>query len=175
VVTCPRCQGEGKIINDPCGHCHGSGHENFERSISVTIPAGVDEDTRVQLTGQGDAGERGGMAGNLFVELKIKPHEFFQRQGSDVIYNLSVNMAQAALGTEVEVPTLYGDTSLKIPAGSQNGTIFNLKGKGIPHFRRSGKGDELVKLTVLTPDKLSREQKRLLEELAATFEGKKKK
>ena len=175
VVACPRCRGEGKVINDPCAHCHGSGHERFERQISVTIPAGVDEGTRVQLTGQGDMGERGGMAGNLFVELKIQPHEFFQRRDSDIIYNLAVNITQAALGAELSVPTLCGDTPLKIPAGSQNGTVFTLKGKGIPHFRRSGKGDELVKLTVATPEKLTKEQKKLLEELAATFEPKKNK
>jgi molecular chaperone DnaJ len=173
VVACPRCNGEGKVVNDPCSHCRGTSHESFERTISVTIPAGVDEGTRVQLTGQGDAGERGGMAGNLFVELKIKPHEFFRRENSDIIYDLPVNIAQASLGTELNVPTLYGDTTLRIPAGSQNGTVFTLKGKGVPHFRRAGKGDELVRLTVTTPEKLTKEQKKLLEELAATFEPKK--
>ena len=175
VVACPRCHGEGKVVSDPCPHCRGTGRESFERQISVAIPAGVDEGTRVQLTGQGDVGERGGMAGNLFVELKIKPHEFFQREESNIIYNLAVNVAQAALGAEINVPTLYGDTPLKIPAGSQNGAVFTLKGKGVPHFRRAGKGDELVRLTVQTPDKLTKEQKKLLEELAATFEPKKTK
>ncbi len=175
VVQCPNCRGEGKLITNACTRCRGTGHESFERSIAVTSPPGVDEGTRVQLTGQGDMGEKGGMAGNLFVELKIKPHEFFQRQNSDVIYNLSVNIAQAALGTELNVPTLYGDSALKIPAGSQNGAVFTLKGKGIPHFRRTGKGDELVRLTVNTPEKLTKEQKRLLEELGATFENKKDK
>jgi len=172
VVTCPRCRGEGKVISTPCPRCRGTGRESFERQIAVTIPAGVDEGTRVQLTGQGDAGERGGAAGNLLVDLKIKPHEIFQREDSNIIYNLTINITQAALGTEVSVPTLYVDTSLKIPAGSQNGTVFTLKGKGVPYFRRSGKGDEIVRLTVLTPEKLTREQKKLLEELAATFETK---
>jgi molecular chaperone DnaJ len=175
VIACPRCRGEGKVINDPCLRCHGTSRESFERTIAVTIPAGVDEGTRIQLTGQGDVGERGGMAGNLFVELKIRPHEFFKRENSDIIYDLSVNISQAALGAEINIPTLYGDALLKIPPGSQNGTIFTLKGKGVPHFRRAGKGDELVRLTVATPEKLTREQKRLLEDLAATFESKKSK
>jgi len=172
VITCPRCRGEGKVIGTPCSRCRGTGREGFERQIAVTIPAGVDEGTRIQLTGQGDAGERGGAAGNLFVDLKIKPHEVFRREDSTIIYNLSVNITQAALGAELSIPTLYGDTSLKIPAGSQNGAIFTLKGKGVPYFRRPGKGDEIVRLTVLTPEKLTREQKRILEELAATFGAK---
>ena len=173
VVPCTRCRGEGKVVETPCPNCRGAGRESFERQISVTIPAGVDEGTRVQLTGQGDVGERGGSAGNLLVDLKIKPHEFFQREDSNILYTLTVNIAQAALGTEVTIPTLYGDASLKIPAGSQNGAIFVLKGKGVPYFRRSGKGDEIVRLTVLTPEKLTKEQKKLLEELAATFNTKK--
>jgi len=172
VVACPRCRGEGKVVDTPCPHCRGTGREGFERLIAVTIPAGVDEGTRVQLTGQGDAGERGGGAGNLFVDLRIKPHEIFQRDDSTIIYNLAVNITQAALGAEVSIPTLYGDTPLKIPAGSQNGAVFTLKGKGVPYFRRPGKGDEIVRLTVLTPEKLTKEQKRLLEELATTFEPK---
>jgi molecular chaperone DnaJ len=169
VVTCPRCRGEGKVVSTPCPHCRGTGRESFERQISVTIPAGVDAGTRVQLTGQGDVGERGGAAGNLFVDLKIKPHEIFRREDSNIIYNLSVNITQASLGAEIDIPTLYGDVSLKIPAGSQNGAVFTLKGKGVPYFRRPGKGDEIVRLTVLTPEKLTKEQKRLMEELAATF------
>lgn len=169
VVACPRCHGEGKIISTPCPPCRGTGRESFERQITVTIPAGVDENTRIQLTGQGDAGDRDSTAGNLFVDLKIKPHEIFQRKDNNIIYNLAVNITQAALGVDVDIPTLYGDIPLKIPAGSQNGTIFTLKGKGVPYFRRSGKGDELVHLTVLTPEKLTKEQKRLLEDLAATF------
>jgi molecular chaperone DnaJ len=174
VVPCTRCRSEGKIISEPCPRCRGTGHESFERQISVSIPAGVDEGTRVQLTGQGDAGERGAAAGNLFVELKISPHQFFRREDSDIIFDLSVNIAQASLGIDIEVPTLYGDAHLKVPAGSQSGTVFTLKGKGVPHFRRPGKGDELVRLNVVTPEKLTKEQKKLLEELAETFEAKKK-
>jgi molecular chaperone DnaJ len=175
VVACPRCHGEGKIVNDPCTHCRGSGRETFERQISVTIPAGVDDGTRIQLSSQGDAGDRGGMAGNVIVSLRVESHEFFQRDGSDIVFDLDVNFAQAALGAELSVPTLYGDTLLKIPPASQTGSVFVLKGKGIPHFRRSGKGDQLVRLNVVTPEKLSKEQKRLFEELALSFEVKKSK
>ncbi len=174
VVPCPRCGGSGKLVTDPCTHCHGSGHEHFQRDIKLTVPAGVDNGTRMQMSGQGNAGERGGMAGNLIVNLAVAPHQFFTREESNIIYNLQVNFAQAALGADVTVPTLYGDAPLKIPAGSQSGAVFALRGKGIPHFRRSGKGDELVKLVVVTPDKLTKEQKKLFEELAASFEDKKK-
>jgi molecular chaperone DnaJ len=174
VVACPRCAGSGKIVTEPCPHCHGSGHERFERDIKLTVPAGVDNGTRMQMAGQGNAGERGGMAGNLLIGLQVAPHAFFTREESNIIYSLRVNFAQAALGTDVSIPTLYGDADLKIPAGSQSGAVFALRGKGIPHFRRSGKGDELVKLTVVTPDKLTKEQKKLFEELAASFDDKKK-
>lgn len=172
VVVCPRCHGEGKIIADPCNHCHGSGRETFERIISVSIPAGVDDGTRIQLTGQGDAGDRGGPAGDVYVSLHVAEHEYFQREGSDIIYNLDINFAQAALGTELNVPTLYGDTLLKIPASSQTGSVLTLKGKGIPRFRGFGKGDQLVHLNVVTPTKLNKDQKRLFEELARSFENK---
>jgi molecular chaperone DnaJ len=175
VVPCPRCAGSGKIITEPCTHCHGSGHERFERDIKLTVPAGVDNGTRMQMAGQGNAGERGGMAGNLIIGIQVKPHQFFAREDSNIIYNLRINFAQAALGADISIPTLYGDTPLKVPAGSQSGEMFTLKGKGIPHFRRSGKGDELVKLVVTTPEKLTKEQKKLFEELAASFEDKKKK
>jgi len=174
VITCPRCAGSGKVVNDPCARCRGSGHERFERDIKITIPSGVDNGTRLQMAGHGHAGERGGMPGNLIIGIKVAPHELFTREDATVIYNLKVNFAQAALGAEVSVPTLYGDTSLKIPAGSQSGATFTLKGKGIPHFRRSGRGDEIVRLVVVTPDKLTKEQKKLFEELANSFgEGRK--
>ena len=175
IAACARCGGSGKIVTEACTHCHGSGHERFERNINLTIPAGVDDGTHLQMSGQGNAGERGGMAGNLMVGIQVKPHEFFRREDSNIAYDLKINFAQAALGAELSVPTLYGDTPLKVPAGSQAGEVFTLKGKGIPHFRRSGKGDQLVRLNVMTPDKLTKEQKRLFEELAESFEGKKKK
>lgn len=175
VVVCPRCSGTGKITTEPCPHCHGSGHERFERDIKLTIPAGVDSSTRLQMSGQGNAGERGGMPGNLIIAMQVNPHEFFTREDSNIIYDLKINFAQAALGTELPIPTLYGDATLKIPAGAQAGGVFTLRGKGIQHFRRSGKGDELVRLHIVTPDKLTKEQRRIFEELAESFEGKKKK
>jgi molecular chaperone DnaJ len=174
VTACPRCRGEGKIVTDPCPGCRGTGHESFDRQISVTIPAGVDQGTRIQLSGQGNVGERGGPAGNVIVGLHVATHEFFQRQGADIIFELKVNFAQAALGTDLSVPTLYGDQPLKVPAGSQSGVVFALKGKGVPNFHHAGKGDQLVRLTLATPEKLTKEQKRLFEDLAATFEPKKK-
>jgi molecular chaperone DnaJ len=175
VVACPRCRGEGKIVNDHCSHCRGSGRETFERQISVAIPPGVDDGTRIQLSGQGDAGDRGGIAGNVIVSLRVQSHELFQRNGSDIIFDLDINFAQAALGAEVNVPTLYGDALFKIPPASQTGSVFTLKGKGVPHFRRSGKGDQLVRLNVVTPEKLTKEQKHLFEQLAHSFEDKKNK
>jgi molecular chaperone DnaJ len=175
VVTCPVCGGTGKIITESCTHCHGSGHERFKRDIKLNVPAGVNDGMRLQLSGQGNAGERGGGPGNIIVGIRVQPHEFFQRDEDDIIYDLKINFAQAALGAEINIPTLYGDTPLKVPAGSQAGEVFTLKGKGIPRFRRSGKGDQLVRLTVVTPDKLTKEQKKLFEELAESFEEKKKK
>ena len=174
VVACPRCSGSGQVIIDACSNCRGSGHERFERNLKITIPAGVDSGIRMQMSGQGHAGGRGGPPGNLLVNIRVKPHKFFQREDSNIIYNLRVNFAQAALGADLAVPTLYGDAQVKVLAGSQSGDVFTLKGKGIPHFRRSGKGDQLVHLTIVTPDKLTKEQKRLFEELAASFEKKKK-
>ncbi|MCL1885290.1 MAG: molecular chaperone DnaJ [Dehalococcoidia bacterium] len=174
VSACPRCSGSGQVITDACTNCRGSGHERFERKISITIPAGVDSGVRMQMSGQGHAGERGGTPGNLLANIRVKPHKFFLREDSNIIYNLKVNFAQAALGDDVLVPTLYGDATVKVLAGSQGGDVFTLRGKGIPHFRRSGKGDQLVRLTVVTPGKLTKEQKHLFEELAASFDTKKK-
>ncbi|MCL2706737.1 MAG: molecular chaperone DnaJ [Dehalococcoidia bacterium] len=174
VISCPRCSGSGQIITDACPNCRGSGHERFARNINLSVPAGVDNGIRMQMSGQGHAGERGGMPGNLMVSIRVKPHEFFKREDSNIIYNLKVNFAQAALGVDLTVPTIYGDAQIKILAGSQGGEVFTLKGKGIPHFRRSGKGDQLVCLTVVTPSKLTKEQRSLFEELAVSFEAKKK-
>jgi molecular chaperone DnaJ len=179
VTLCPQCRGEGKIINDPCSHCRGTGREKFKRQIDVKIPAGVDNGLGVRLRGEGDAGERGGRPGDLFVTLEVKPHQFFKREGTNVIYDLEANFAQAALGYEVMVPTLYGEEKLKVPAGSQSGEVFRLKNKGVANLNRGGHGDQLVNFKVVTPEKLSSKQKRILEELAETlggdFKGKKKK
>ncbi len=175
ITTCPRCHGEGRIITDACPQCRGTGKEKCQRSIMVKIPGGVDNGSRIRLSGEGDAGTRGGSLGNLYLTLSVKEHEFFIRDYDDIIYELPINFTQAALGAEVEVPTLHGNVELKVPAGSQTGRIFQLKNKGIPHLRGRGQGDQLVKLRVVTPESLTKKQKQLFEELAKDFGPAKKK
>ena len=165
-ATCSQCHGEGRIITEPCPQCRGTGREKQQRSISVKIPAGVDDGTQMRLSGEGEAGTRGGHSGNLYVTLSVQPHQFFSRDGDNILYELPINFAQAALGTEVEVPTLDGKTKLKIPSGSQTGKVFQLKNRGIPHLHRSGYGDQLVTLFVVTPEKLTERQRQLLKEMA---------
>ncbi len=170
ISTCSRCGGTGTIITDPCPHCKGLGKERVERTLSVKIPAGVDEGAQIVVRGEGDSGSRGGPAGNLFVTLTVKPHEFFVRRGDDIVYELPVNFVQAALGDEVEVPTLAGKTKVKVPAGSQTGKLFRLKNQGVTHVQRGGRGDELVILVVLTPDSLDDKQRKLMKELGETLQ-----
>ncbi len=174
VTTCSRCRGEGRIITEPCPQCKGTGRENRQRNISVKIPAGVDDSTQIRLNGEGDAGTRGGPAGNLYIILSVLKHEFFTRDGDNILCELPINFAQAALGTEVEMPTLDGNAKLKIPAGSQAGTVFRLKGRGISHLHRRGGGDQLVTLLVVTPDSLTKKQRQLFEELANNLSPAKK-
>jgi molecular chaperone DnaJ len=164
-VPCPQCQGEGQIITEPCPQCRGSGREKKKRNIVVNIPAGVDNGAQIRLSGEGEAGRRGGPAGDIYISLSVKEHELFTRHNYDLLYELPINFVQAALGTEVEVPTLNGKAKLKIPAGSQTGQIFKLKGQGVPHLRGGGRGDQLVSLFVATPDSLDKKQRQLLEEL----------
>ncbi len=175
ITSCPQCHGDGQIITEPCPHCRGSGREKKKRTVSVKIPAGVDNDNQMRLRGEGDAGTRGGPSGDLLVVISVKQHEYFDREGDNVLYELPVNFAQAALGAEVEVPTLEGDTSLKVPTGCQPGTVIRLKGRGIPHLNGRGRGDQLVTVDVVTPGSLNKEQRRLFEELADSLAGKKKK
>ena len=169
ITTCPNCHGEGRIITEPCPQCHGTGKEKRQRSISVKIPAGVDDDSQIRLSGEGEGGTRGGSPGNLYITLSVRPHQFFIRDNDNILYELPINFAQAALGAEVEIPTLDGKTKLKVPAGSQTGEVFRLKGQGIPHLRRSGRGDQLIILSVVTPEKLTKRQRQLLEELAGSL------
>ncbi len=166
ITTCPQCHGEGRIITEPCPQCRGTGKEKRQRSILVKIPSGVEDGSRIRLSGEGDVGIRGGSPGNLYLSLSVKEHEFFTRDGDNILYELPINFAQAALGDEVEVPTLEGNTKLKIPAGSQTGKVLRLKNKGIPHLHGSGRGDQLVRLLVVTPESLNKEQHQLFEELA---------
>ena len=167
--VCPDCQGEGKVITDPCPKCRGTGKEKAKRDISVDIPAGVDNGSQIRLNGEGNAGTKGGPSGSIYITLRVEEHEIFSRFEDDIIYDLPVNFAQAALGTEVEVPTLNGSTKLKIPSGSQTGQVFKLKGQGIPHLHRWGRGDQLVRLFVATPESLSKEQRRMLEDLESSL------
>jgi molecular chaperone DnaJ len=169
ITTCPQCHGEGSVITEPCPRCRGSGRERQRRSLTIRIPAGVDDGTQLRVRGEGEAGTRGGSSGDLFVTVLVQPHEHFSREGNDILYELPINFAQAALGTETNVPTLEGDTRLKIPAGCQSGTVLRLKNKGIPHLNGRGRGDELVTVSVVTPDSLTKEQRRLFEELARSL------
>jgi molecular chaperone DnaJ len=168
-AACGRCRGEGTLITDPCPDCKGSGLQKHRRRIAVGIPAGIDDGNTIRMTGEGDAGYRGGPAGNLYVEIFVARHKFFTREGNNVVYELPVNFAQAALGTEVDVPTLYGENKLKIPAGSQTGKVFRMKDKGIPRLHGLGRGDQLVILRVVTPESLNKEQRKLFEELAKSL------
>ncbi|MFC1944825.1 molecular chaperone DnaJ [Chloroflexota bacterium] len=169
VVACDRCRGEGTIIENPCTSCNGRGRERRVGKVSVDIPAGIDQGTQLRMSGEGDAGGRGGGRGNLYITLRVGQHEFFRREGDNILYDLPLNFAQAALGDEVEVPTLDGNVSLKVPTGTQTGKIFRLKDKGVPHFRRAGRGDQLVRARVVTPQSLDEQQKKLLMELAETM------
>jgi molecular chaperone DnaJ len=171
--VCGQCHGEGKIVTDRCPDCRGSGFQKRKRSILVKVPAGIDDGNGIRLTGEGDAGFRGASPGNLYVVVSVKRHRFFTREGDNVVYELPVNFAQAALGAEVAVPTLYGESKLKIPAGSQTDRVFKLKDKGVPHLRGMGRGDQLVVLRVVTPESLNKEQRRLFEELSRSLGGEK--
>ncbi len=167
VTTCTVCRGEGKIIETPCDKCHGTGKVREVKKISVKIPAGIDNGSRIRVKGMGGVGERGGPSGDLYVVIYVKPDELFERHGSDVFYKSSITFPQAALGAEIKIPTLDGKAKLKIPAGTKSGTIFRFKGKGIKRLRGYGRGDMHVKVYIETPKKLSREQKELLKKFEA--------
>ncbi len=168
-ATCPRCHGEGNIVTQPCPQCRGTGKEKKHRRIIVNLPAGVEDGSQIRLSGEGEAGTRGGFAGNLYITLSVLEHKLFKREGDDIVYKLPLNFAQAALGDKVEVPTVDGKTSLKIPPGTQTGQVFRLKGKGVPHLHSSGSGDQLVEVQVVTPQNLTEEQSKLFRELAKSL------
>ena len=169
VVTCPRCHGEGEVVVTACGECRGNKRVRVIKTLQVTIPAGVDSGLRLRLDGEGEAGLWGGLPGNLYVHLSVRKHRYFKRQDSNILLELPVNVAQAALGDEVEVPTLEGTTTLSIPAGTQTGETFRLKKKGIPHLRGDGRGDQLITVYVVTPTNLTEEQQELLKRLSKTL------
>ncbi len=166
ITACPRCSGSGTVITDPCSRCRGKGQVKVSKKLAVDIPAGVDDGYTMVLDGEGDVGLYGGRAGDLYVSLTVKPSKLFRREGSDIIYELPLNFAQAALGTEVEVPSLDGGIKLDIPSGTQSGKAFHLKGKGIPRVSGRGRGEEIVIVRVVTPEHLDQKQRRLFQELA---------
>ena len=163
--TCPRCHGNGKIISDPCGKCHGQGRVQKHKTLAVKIPAGVDSGDRIRLSGEGEAGEHGGPAGDLYVQISVRPHAIFERDGTDLFCEVPINLVTAALGGEMEVPTLDGRVKLKIPAETQSGKQFRLRGKGVRSVRGGQVGDLMCRVQVETPVNLTKRQKELLEEL----------
>ena len=163
--ACPACKGVGTVISDPCPECHGRGRIRKTKTLSVKVPAGVDDGDRIRLSGEGEAGRNGGPAGDLYVEIRTNPHKIFTRDGPDLACEVPVSIAIATLGGEVELPTLNGNVSLKVPAGTQSGKIFRLRGKGVITVRDPRQGDMFAKVAVETPVNLTAEQKELLEKL----------
>lgn len=162
--TCPRCHGKGKMITDPCGTCHGQGRTQQHKTLSVKIPAGVDSGDRIRLSGEGEAGEHGGPPGDLFVQMNVRPHPIFERDGNDLFCEVPISMTIAALGGELEVPTLNGRVKLKIPAETQSSKLFRLRGKGVKSVRGGQQGDLLCRVLVETPVNLTKKQKAMLEQ-----------
>jgi molecular chaperone DnaJ len=174
IGTCPRCQGRGEIITSPCRECRGQGRIVKTRRLSVKVPAGVDNGTQIRLSGEGESGTLGGPPGNLYVVIRVKPHVYFRRNDETIHLELAINISQAALGDEVEVPTLDGKEMMTIPAGTQTGDTLRLRAKGVPRLRRDGsnvgRGDQIITLQVRTPTNLSKEQRNLLLELGKTLD-----
>lgn len=169
--TCPRCHGSGKMITDPCGSCHGQGRVEESKTLSVKVPAGVDTGDRIRLTGEGEAGSHGGPAGDLYVVVNVREHPIFQRDGKHLYCEVPISFADAALGGELEVPTLDGRVKLKIPEGTQTGKLFRLRGKGVAPVRGGGAGDLMCRVAVETPVNLDKRQRELLEEFRRSLEG----
>jgi molecular chaperone DnaJ len=167
--TCPACQGAGQIVREHCPECRGQGRFEREKTIELRIPPGVDTGTRLRVGGEGEPGPNGGPAGDLYVVLDVKEHPFFERRGADLYCTIPLSIAQASLGTELQVPGLNGEEKLKIPEGTQSGAVFRIKGKGLADPRGGGKGDLYYHVRVLTPTKLTREQRKLMEQLGSTI------
>ena len=170
--TCPTCHGAGSTISDPCGTCGGTGRERKSKTLSVTVPAGVEDGTRIRLTGEGEAGLRGAPSGDLYIFLSVKPHRIFQREGANVFCEVPIPMTTAALGGEIEVPTVDGGRArIKIPEGTQGGNQFRLRGKGMSVMRTDARGDMFVQVSVETPVKLTKDQKDILRQFEAAGGG----
>jgi molecular chaperone DnaJ len=164
--VCERCQGEGEIIKEPCQVCHGRGVVSVHKKIKVQVPKGVESGVRLRITNEGNAGVKGGPHGDLYVLINVEPHDIFKRHGNDIVVEVPIAFTQASLGSQISVPTLDGKVKMKVPAGTQYGKVFRLRGKGLPSLRGYGRGDELVVIIIEVPDKLSKKQKSLLEEFA---------
>ena len=169
VVACSTCKGEGSLIQNPCNQCKGAGMERRESRIAVRLPAGIETGMQVRVTGEGHAGAKRGRPGDLYIDVSVKPHKLFRREGIDLFLDLDLNFVEATLGTRVDIPTMTGTQSLKIPAGTQPGTVFRNKGKGMPSLRNSQNGDMLIYVHLKIPTSIHSEQKRALEELAQTM------
>lgn len=169
VGPCPTCRGQGETISSPCPTCNGRGLERRNRHKTVTIPAGVDTGTQIRLAGEGQPGENGGPNGNLYILIQVKPHKYFRRREFDIHLDLNINIAQATLGAEVEVPTVDGPAKLKIPPGTQPGEVMTLKGKGVPRLRSSGRGDQRNIINIEIPKRVNAEQRELFERLAKSM------
>jgi molecular chaperone DnaJ len=167
--TCPACRGAGQIVRERCADCRGQGRVEREQTIELRVPPGVDTGTRLRVAGEGEPGPNGGPAGDLYVVLEVKEHNFFERRGADLYCTIPISFAQAALGTEVLVPGLNAEEKLKIPEGTQSGTVFRLRGKGLPDPHGGGRGDLYYHVRVLIPSKLTREQRKVMEQLGATL------
>jgi molecular chaperone DnaJ len=170
VIPCPTCGGKGRIIDKPCPKCRGSGLIQRERKITVKIPSGIDEGYQLRLSGEGETAAGAEYPGDLYVMIHVAPHRYFRRDEDDLIYNLTIGFPQAALGTEISIPTLEGNTTLSIHPGTRPGEIIKLRGKGMPRFRGYGRGDMLVRVDIAVPEKLTQEQRVLLEQLAKEFQ-----
>lgn len=169
VTTCPTCGGKGEAIATPCHTCRGRGLERKTIKKTISVPAGIDTGQQIRIPGEGQPGTNGGPHGNLYLEIRVKAHQFFRRKQNDVLLDLNINVSQAALGADVEIPTLEGPSRLHIPAGTQPGKVIPLKGKGVPNLRSNGRGDLLVMVNVETPTRLTAEQRALFEELGKTL------
>lgn len=169
VGTCPTCGGRGETIATPCKTCQGRGLEHQSVHKTLAVPAGVNDGTQIRLPGEGEPGVNGGPNGHLYVVVHVKPHRFFRRRNDDIVLDLGINVAQAALGAQLAVPTVDGEERLSIPAGTQSGKVIRLRGKGAPHLQRNGRGDQLVVVSVETPRSLTAEQRQLFEKLSETL------
>ena len=169
--VCPKCRGAGKQITKPCKTCRAAGRVKKNRKLSIKIPAGIENGSQLKINGEGEAGEHGGSRGNLYLHVGVKRHAIFERAVSDLLVEAKIGIHQATLGSEIEVPTLNGNVSLKIPAGTQAGKVFRIRGKGVPDLRTGGMGDELVRINIDIPERLSNAEKKLLEEFAKQREG----